>query len=243
MALGEVEKKLSVPKEIVVLANSIDRNFSSDFIASLRARGIKIILISASEFPAYKNYKNIVILGGHHAPEGVGKIVESLLTPFQKEYLVSFPQARKMYVKRDVWALNQTIRIFAGFEKEQTRMACLIYRDQIYGPLPGEEKVEITQPLRIFNIKVIKNAFSPSRIVVAQGDRVRLRIMGYDKIYNFHLPEYNFNLPILEPGESEEIEFSAAKAGTFKFFCDLPACMQENGERTEGEIIVLPISQ
>lgn len=64
----------------VLLANSIDYNLASDFLGFLRNRGMDIIHTDASNFNQYQTEKFIVILGGPDAYDGVGNIVQQVLT-------------------------------------------------------------------------------------------------------------------------------------------------------------------
>ncbi|MEE8359097.1 MAG: lamin tail domain-containing protein [Candidatus Hydrothermarchaeales archaeon] len=105
---------------IVVLANSIDFELASDFFGFLGNRGIKVIHSTAGDFEQYKEEKFIVILGGHEAYEGVGDIVKWILTPQEMKYIWTQGN-RKMYVKTNVWAKGQVVRVIAGSDRYQTK--------------------------------------------------------------------------------------------------------------------------
>lgn len=106
---------------IVLLANSIDFEENADFYGFLTNSGINVIYAGADNFSDYKGEKFIVILGGQNAPEGIGEIVNGLLSEDEKESLLESTTSKKMFTKTNVWEQGQVVRILAGYEKEQTR--------------------------------------------------------------------------------------------------------------------------
>jgi hypothetical protein len=106
----------------VVVTNSIDLNLSSDFIDFLVSKGVVVSVISASDFEDYKETSTIIILGGPDAPEGIGGIVQGILIESEQAFL-KINGNRQMYVKTNVWTLNQNIVIIAGSDRFETRLA------------------------------------------------------------------------------------------------------------------------
>jgi rhodanese-related sulfurtransferase len=107
--------------EVTVLANSIDLGTAGNIAEALRASPEAVRTVSAAEFQSHKIDRIIFILGGQNSPEGVGEIVGAVLSEADKAYLLSSPDARRAFVYHDVWAKNQTVVVFAGNEKTQTR--------------------------------------------------------------------------------------------------------------------------
>ena len=62
--------------------------------------------------------------------------------------------------------------------------------------------------------------FSPSTIMVHQGDTVKLHIKSIDVPHGFILPDFGINQD-LPPGKTVDVEFVADKAGTFPFRCSV----------------------
>ena len=123
------------PEPTIVIANSIDKVAIGPLIFRLDRTG-PVLQKPASKLSDYKDYnKNIVILGGHNAPEGVGDIVSDLLTESEKRSLLASPKASKKFVKEDVWVTGQTVTIYAGYERAQTWSAWASEIDGVRVPI------------------------------------------------------------------------------------------------------------
>jgi hypothetical protein len=109
--------------QVTVLGNSIDLPLASEYISDLAALNLTVVTISAQELPQHKGDPLIIILGGHHAPEGVGPIVDGLLDQKEKDELVSSSLARTVRVMPNAWAGDQNVLIFAGYDEQQTLKA------------------------------------------------------------------------------------------------------------------------
>jgi nitrous-oxide reductase len=68
----------------------------------------------------------------------------------------------------------------------------------------------------------IRSHYNPEHVEVKKGDRVSWHITSLertqDATHGFSVPGYNINLS-LEPGETETVEFTADRAGTYPFYC------------------------
>lgn len=115
---------------VVVVSNSIDRTMASDFFTFLDSNGIDVVHSTAMEFDNYMGESVIVILGGPDAPEGVGGIVQGLLTMVEGNSIRE-EGALKKFTKENVWAWGQKVTILAGSGREQTQMAHETYREDI----------------------------------------------------------------------------------------------------------------
>lgn len=89
---------------VTVLGNSIDLPLAAGYLDSFRAEGFDVQTISAAELTQHKGDSVILILGGQHAPEGVGEIVNSIMTQREKDEAVSRPDARVLVVAPNLWA-------------------------------------------------------------------------------------------------------------------------------------------
>ena len=111
----------STPNEpVVLLTNSIDKELNSEFINFLEAER-SVNLVDASEFENYKNSTYIAILGGDKAPEGVGDIVDMVLSAQEKNDIA---QKERMLIKLNLWKEGQVVVFLAGPDRERTREAC-----------------------------------------------------------------------------------------------------------------------
>jgi cytochrome c oxidase subunit 2 len=80
-----------------------------------------------------------------------------------------------------------------------------------------------------------KYEFDPSTITVKKGERVRLLITALDRDHGFKLEAFGINQK-LKKGDTETIEFTADKSGTFPFQCS-EFCGFGHG-RMKGKLVV-----
>lgn len=102
------------------------------------------------------------------------------------------------------------------------------------------EEVTATGEVKIGEIKEIKMvakrwAFIPENIEVNLGDTVRLTVESADVDHGIYLPAFGVS-EFLEAGKKTEIEFVAAKKGSFPFRCSV-ACGRGHGTMG-GQLIV-----
>ena len=86
-----------------------------------------------------------------------------------------------------------------------------------------------------FTMIAKKWAFEPSEIRVSKGDIVKLKIKSVDVEHGFKLPDFGVDAN-LQPGQEVTVEFTADKAGTFTFSCNV-FCGSGHSEM-EGTLIV-----
>jgi hypothetical protein len=75
-----------------------------------------------------------------------------------------------------------------------------------------------TSQYRSFTIQAKNNEFTPSTIIVNQGDIVNIIVDAVDKDYDFTQPDYGFHQTIPE-GTTKAIQFGATASGKFTFYC------------------------
>ncbi len=77
--------------------------------------------------------------------------------------------------------------------------------------------------------------FSPASIVVKQGDRVTLEMIGINGAkHSVHVDKYRPDHVLVKRGEIARIQFTADTPGMFKIHC------QEHEPSMEGLLVVLP---
>ena len=81
---------------------------------------------------------------------------------------------------------------------------------------PGDPAGNVSY--RSFNIKIENNVFSPSTVIVKQGDTVNLSLTAVDGNYGFTQPDYGFNAPIAK-GQTKNAQFQVLQSGDFLFYC------------------------
>ena len=73
--------------------------------------------------------------------------------------------------------------------------------------------------LRLFNLKIEGDKFTPDTIIVNKGDVVSLTITAVDKNYDFTQPNLGYKKPIPK-GQTGGLQFGATSVGKFTFFCN-----------------------
>jgi|TARA_B100001971_G_C18088562_1_gene482229 cytochrome c oxidase subunit 2 len=107
-------------------------------------------------------------------------------------------------------------------------------------PPPEDESLptEVEPPAPAVNeIEVIAKQweFIPNPITVSKGDNVRLKIKSIDVAHGIAIPDFGISQR-LNPGETEIVEFTADREGSFGFFCNV-ACGSGHRSMT-GTLIV-----
>ena len=99
---------------------------------------------------------------------------------------------------------------------------------------------EVTSPTGEFTIEGSEFKYSPAAITVSQGDEVKITFKNVGEvIHNFSIDEFGGATPVITPGSTATMEFTADKAGTFVFYCSVQ--IRTEAHRTlgmEGEITV-----
>ena len=101
----------------------------------------------------------------------------------------------------------------------------------------SDESITIEAQAEVKEIEVTAKQweFIPNPIRVNLGDRVRLKITSIDVSHGFALPDFGVSQR-LSPGRTETVEFTADKAGSFTFFCNVACGSGHSGMR--GTLIV-----
>lgn len=84
----------------------------------------------------------------------------------------------------------------------------------------GGGEMKKVDAVKTFKLTAKQWAFDPAEIRVKKGDRVKLEISSVDVAHGFGLPDFNVNQK-LEPGKTVTVEFTADKAGTFTYSCNV----------------------
>lgn len=81
----------------------------------------------------------------------------------------------------------------------------------------------LAAPREIFIIArtVEHGGFSPARIVVKQGETVRLRILAEDVTHGFQLLHFGVDAGAIKAGAIKGVTFTADRAGEFPFYCSV----------------------
>jgi heme/copper-type cytochrome/quinol oxidase subunit 2 len=91
--------------------------------------------------------------------------------------------------------------------------------------------------VRVVGVAARQFEFVPGKVVVAEGETVRLEVTSMDVTHGIAIVNYDIDRK-LEPGKSEAITFKADKAGRHRFHCSV-FCGAGHGSM-QGELIVVP---
>lgn len=87
-------------------------------------------------------------------------------------------------------------------------------------PAPAAQAPNLQQRQLIeFEVVARQFEFSPSRLEVTQGDRVRILVRSEDKGHGFAIPQLRVDRILPSNGKVATIEFDAKDAGTFEILC------------------------
>ncbi len=89
----------------------------------------------------------------------------------------------------------------------------------------------------------VRSHYTPDDISVNQGDKVTVYLSNIEQqpniTHGFAVSDYNINVAV-DPGQTQEIQFTATKAGVFPFYCtDFCSALHEE---MEGYLLVKPAS-
>lgn len=66
-----------------------------------------------------------------------------------------------------------------------------------------------------------RGGFQPARIVVKQGQKVRIRILAEDVTHGFQLLHFGVDAGAIKTGTIKTVEFTPDRAGEFPFYCSV----------------------
>ena len=108
------------------------------------------------------------------------------------------------------------------------------------GPATSENlSGNVQDGVRVVQITASRFKFEPDKVVVVQGEKVRLEVTSTDVPHGIMIHEMNIERK-LEPNKTETIDLTADKAGTLHFHCSV-WCGQGH-DKMHGELVVLPKS-
>lgn len=94
--------------------------------------------------------------------------------------------------------------------------------------------------MRVVKVRARKFEFVPARIVVNQGDKVRLDVTSDDVTHGIAMGHFKID-QVIEPGKTVSVTFTADEAGTFGFHCSVFCGMGHMKMR--GDVVVLPAAK
>ena len=81
-------------------------------------------------------------------------------------------------------------------------------------PSPSNEKV--------LNVEGYSFGWKVTGPQINVGDKVKLIITDTSGVHGFALPDFGVDSGAMSPGDTKTMEFTADKAGSFQYFCNIP---------------------
>ena len=97
-----------------------------------------------------------------------------------------------------------------------------------------------TDSIRAVNVTLSRYAFSPERIEVRLGERVRLNIVSTDGTHGFQVKALGLNVRVPAHATTVTIDLTPKEAGTYRIGCS--EYCGSGHSRMEGWLIVTPAS-
>lgn len=79
----------------------------------------------------------------------------------------------------------------------------------------------VSQNVKEFTITGSNFKFDKDQIIVNSGDTVKITFKNMEGMHDWVIDEFNTRTKVLSAGKEETIEFVAAKAGTFEYYCSV----------------------
>lgn len=121
---------------VTVLANRIDHDLATGLYRYLRENGMQVQYADSENFETRKYGKNIIILGGHGAPD-TGVIAAEFLSGNERDKLEE-KDATAYLKKNGPWTVNQKVLVIAGYRQEDTQKAWMKNKQDILAQLKPE---------------------------------------------------------------------------------------------------------
>jgi len=87
--------------------------------------------------------------------------------------------------------------------------------------MPVVIDVNVSAQTREFAISASPYKFSVTEIRVKKGDTVKIVFKNEQGAHDWVVDEFNARTKVLQAGQTETIEFTADKTGTFEYYCSV----------------------
>lgn len=103
------------------------------------------------------------------------------------------------------------------------------------GPSSADTTNTTASNVKTINIEAGSFYFKPNKITVKKGDTVKIVFKAVDMIHNFYLDVFNVKGPTVKAGNTDTVQFTADKTGSFEFYCNV------GSHRTNGQVGTLAV--
>lgn len=103
---------------------------------------------------------------------------------------------------------------------------------------PAVAATRQTDSIRTIDVQLSRFAFSPERIEVRLGERVRLNVISVDSTHGFQIKELGLNARVPAGARAVTVDLTPTQAGTFQITCS--EYCGSGHRRMKGSLIVTP---
>lgn len=122
---------------------------------------------------------------------------------------------------------NRSTETYPTFRSGRERVALGLVLVVVLGlPLGalGFQRAQMAGPARVVELTARlptadHGGWTPERITVQRGERIKLRISSADVVHGFSIPKLDVHVDWIEPGKVAEVEFTADQPGRYAFQC------------------------
>ncbi|KKW16839.1 MAG: Heme/copper-type cytochrome/quinol oxidase, subunit 2 [Parcubacteria group bacterium GW2011_GWA1_50_14] len=75
------------------------------------------------------------------------------------------------------------------------------------------------EQLRVFEIRIDRNKFSPDTIILGKGDLAKISLTAVDHNYDFTQPDHGL-MQVISKGQTKLVIYTFSNPGTFTFYCE-----------------------
>jgi plastocyanin len=86
---------------------------------------------------------------------------------------------------------------------------------------PATTASTTSSAVKEFKVSAQNFSFSPSTMTVNKGDRVRIVFQDSGGNHDWVIDAFNARTAVLSTGQSQTIEFTADKTGSFEYYCSV----------------------
>lgn len=90
-------------------------------------------------------------------------------------------------------------------------------------PVPSTNEMSV----KSFDISGKPFEYSIKEIRVKKGDKVKINLTSTLGMHDWVVDEFNAKTKVVKVGESDSIEFTVDKTGTFEYYCSVPTHRQQ----------------
>lgn len=85
----------------------------------------------------------------------------------------------------------------------------------------GDDKMMKDEDVKTISIEAGSFYYKPAVITVKKGETVKLVMTSKDMMHDFNIDELGIKLPLTKSGETNSVEFTPTKTGTFEYYCSV----------------------